>query len=452
MFSIKPLAISLSLLVPGTAAWSQSVAISLSGQVTDSAGTPVSGATVKLQTAGLTASTSATGDFVLSSGTTGSLHRDPLRDVQVHLLQGSVWLQLPIPEKVSVQAFGLQGQSAKQVMQDLPAGSHSLRLPELPTGLSFLKVSVGNRRFLVQAMSLERGDRALPSSQSHSGTARILGKMAATAMYDVVTVEKTGFQKAYVSLSTSDSSGMKIKLLKEGTTKFSFFVTSLKALQELSKNNNGFGGDFRFGETGPGAGLRGADKICATIAEKSLSGSSVKGWRAFLSVTADASGKQLNAIDRIGEGPWHDRLGRLVSPKKADLLNTRPMNGDPAIQNDLPNEHGVPNHRPDPNLPADDNHHTVTGSSATGTLASATATCKDWTTSDGASTNGKPMCGFSWPRGSGSSGSNWMSTFSAAGCAPGYHFDNSGGQASATGNIIGNNGGYGGFYCFALNP
>ena len=54
---------------------------------------------------------------------------------------------------------------------------------------------------------------------------------------------------------------------------FSFFVTSLRAMQELSGSQDGFGGDLRFGEMGPGAGLRGADKICATIAEKSSAGS-----------------------------------------------------------------------------------------------------------------------------------------------------------------------------------
>mgnify|MGYP003541606380 CR=1 FL=1 len=32
--------------------------------------------------------------------------------------------------------------------------------------------------------------------------------------------------------------------------KFSFFVTSLKAIQELSKSTNGFGGDLRFGVVG----------------------------------------------------------------------------------------------------------------------------------------------------------------------------------------------------------
>jgi len=42
--------------------------------------------------------------------------------------------------------------------------------------------------------------------------------------------------------------------------KFSFFVISYKAITVLANNTNGFDGDLRFGETGPGAGLRGTDK------------------------------------------------------------------------------------------------------------------------------------------------------------------------------------------------
>lgn len=130
-------------------------------------------------------------------------------------------------------------------------------------------------------------------------------------------------------------------------THFSFFATSLKALQELSNNSQGFGGDLRFGETGAGAGLRGADKLCATIAERSLKGAGSKPWRAFLSAVAGEDGTQVNAIDRIGEGPWYDRLGRTLALTKADLLFDRPRNADSAIGNDFPNEDGVPNHRPD---------------------------------------------------------------------------------------------------------
>ena len=120
--------------------------------------------------------------------------------------------------------------------------------------------------------------------------------------------------------------------------KFSFFVTSLKAMKALSGSPLGFGGDLRFGEAGPGAGLRGADKICTAVAEMSMPGSASKQWRAFLSATADAEGKQVNAIDRIGDGPWYDRLGRIVAASRADLLHDRPEGADPAIQNDLPNE------------------------------------------------------------------------------------------------------------------
>jgi hypothetical protein len=206
--------------------------------------------------------------------------------------------------------------------------------------------------------------------------------------------------------------------------------------------------------------LRGADKICRTIAEKSMPGSGSRGWRAFLSVTADAYGNQVDAIDRIGPGPWHDRLGRVLAPTVADLINVRPQNGDAAIQNDLPNENGIPNHQPDPNKPQEDNHHTMTGSNEQGKLKSATSTCKDWTTSVASTANGKPSGGFSWPRGGGGgggfggSGSNWMTTWESPGCAAGIEITNGGGptQQAQQGCWIGGGGGYGGFYCFALTP
>ena len=267
---------------------------------------------------------------------------------------------------------------------------------------------------------------------------------------------------------------------------FSFFVTSLKAMQELSGNPNGFGGDLRFGETGQGAGLRGADKICTTIAEKSMPGSAAKQWRAFLSVTADENGKQVDAIDRIGEGPWYDRLGRLVSPTKADLVATdRPENGDPAIRDDLPNEDGVPNHQPDPNLPQQENHHTLTGSGKDGRLypdaGDLSSTCSDWTTADGYmedgvnwrgspsapanirgardleksfGSSGRPRVGLSWPRaprpGAEPRIQSWISHFNAVGCAPGGQITPSGKDRHAA--TVGLGGGYGGIYCFALEP
>jgi hypothetical protein len=247
------------------------------------------------------------------------------------------------------------------------------------------------------------------------------------------------------------------------TEKFSFFVTSYAAIQRLSGSVNGFGGDLRYGETGPGAGLRGADKICATIAEQSMKGAGAKGWRAFLSAADDGNGVQVDAIDRIGEGPWYDRLGRKLADKKADLLNDRPTSADAAIKNDFPNEDGVPNHRPDPTQGQVDNHDILTGTNNQGKLYAATATCLDWTANAGNKTlEGKPRVGHSWPRNGGPGGggggpggdmnpANWMSSLTESGCAPGVNLIETG-PPSNSANTVGNGGGYGGFYCFALSP
>jgi hypothetical protein len=177
----------------------------------------------------------------------------------------------------------------------------------------------------------------------------------------------------------------------EDTDKFSFFVTSLTALRELSGSQAGFGGDLRFGETGDGAGLRGADKICSTIADMSMPGSSAKDWRAFLSTSRE------HAKDRVGEGPWYDRKGRLVARDLSELLKERPT-ADMQIINDLPNELGVPNHDPDGTGQVD-NHDMLTGTNAMGMLYCpsdpANCTCDDWTSS---ARSGKPRVGHSWPR------------------------------------------------------
>jgi hypothetical protein len=192
-------------------------------------------------------------------------------------------------------------------------------------------------------------------------------------------------------------------------------------------------------------GLSGADKICSTIAEQSMPGSSVKQWRAFLSVTAGPNGTPVNAIDRVGTGPWYDRLGRLVANTKQDLLSARPSSAATAIKNDLPNETGTPNHYA--NGSAVDNHDVLTGTNTSGGIGSATraSTCNDWTSSTGST--GKPQIGHSWPR-TLTQATNWVSDHTAPGCAAGVNTGNQNGSGSC----VGCSGGYGAIYCFALTP
>jgi hypothetical protein len=259
----------------------------------------------------------------------------------------------------------------------------------------------------------------------------------------------------------------------QGSDRFSFFITSLQAMQTLSGSQDGFGGDL--------GGLSGADQICQKTA--ATVGGSAKTWRAFLSVSKGPDGTVVNAIDRIGQGPWYDRNGRLVASTIQGLLSARP-GGDPQIIDDLPDEQGRGLKQ------FGDNHDVLTGSNAKGQLASAdpATTCMDWTSAVASGSEMKVMCGHAWPRTgggikvrpdgglppkpdggppgppdggtkggsdggkapSGGDATHWIMAHPVPGCAPGVNLiQTGGGQGSGT---VGGGGGYGGIYCFALTP
>ena len=241
---------------------------------------------------------------------------------------------------------------------------------------------------------------------------------------------------------------------------FSFFMISHEATQRESGNADGFGGDL--------GGLAGADAICQRVAEYVSPCQANKSWVAFLSTST------VDAIDRIGQGPWHDRNGRLLANSLSELLNDRPVNADPIIINDFPNEYGVPNHYPNSDGVEVDNHQTLTGSGTDGRLyqqnsssggggfpmgggggsadcgygeeqwSVEAATCWDWTS---AAAQGCPRVGHSWP---GMSGENWISVWNEGGCLPGGELRQIGGLDGSR--RVGAGGGYGGWYCFAQRP
>jgi hypothetical protein len=236
-------------------------------------------------------------------------------------------------------------------------------------------------------------------------------------------------------------------------TTFSFFLVSQEALQSLSGSTLGFGGNL--------GGLEGADAICQQVAESVSSCQSLKVWHAFLSTDT------VNAMDRIGTGPWRDRLGRLVANDVSEMLHDRPSSADDAIKNDLPNEYGIPNHAPKGTQV--DNHEILTGTGTDGKVYTQSAgsgaattmfggstscgraeqwsvekaTCWNWTSAEA---QGCPRVGHSWPRQG--SGVNWMSVWNEGGCAPGGTLGDTGGLTGAR--QVGSAGGYGGFYCFAV--
>jgi len=409
--------------------------VHISGTVTDFSGAPIANARISLGNGGITASSDAQGRFTLAEGTgiVGSV----INGYSGGVRNGILNLRLDNPSLVTLSVYSTMGVKLSAQSRTLEAGEHAFPL-------------AGRNGHFIYKLTTDQKDIAFaPPPRLAKSTAR------SAAFNDVLKATAEGFIGhegiLFASGDGIDTSGLKIVLLKEGDLPlFSFFVTSLAAMRALSGNEKGFGGDLRYGHTGPGAGLRGADRICAEVAERGLKGSAAKQWRAFLSVSDAGNGAKKDAIDRIGAGPWYDRLGRVVATNAAGLTGADRPAGNEVISVDLPNESGEPNHSA--GGVTMDNHDVLTGSDKAGRLH-ANPNCEDWTTITSATggtggmggrSNG-PMAGHSWPA---NSGRNWMQAHAVAGCAPSVVS----GQGGFGGNGVGDGGGYGGIYCFALVP
>jgi hypothetical protein len=213
------------------------------------------------------------------------------------------------------------------------------------------------------------------------------------------------------------------------------------------------------GHGGNLGGLAGADEICTMLARQANPGDQ-KTWRAFLSTAGLDGGARVDAIDRIGEGPWYDFNGLKLADNLAGLMpqgnDGRPQDADPQLADMFTDENGEdiqPNDRID-------NHDTLTGSNAEGRLfddgeEGRVATCEDWTSNtlrgqegNFAGVGAQIPVGHSWPR-SNNNGRHWISEHTINGCEPGFDID--GGAGAAAGDFrVGAGGGYGAIYCFAL--
>jgi hypothetical protein len=255
----------------------------------------------------------------------------------------------------------------------------------------------------------------------------------APATEDTAADDVEGDAPGTVDTGTADDAGDATDAA--GLPLFSFFYTSLDAMRRLSGNPNGFGGDLRFGMP---TGIEGADKICQTIATEV--GFGAKTWRAFLSATRGPDGRTVHAIDRIGEGPWYDRKGRLIARDRLGLLGADRPVGDADTVNDLPDETGQGT------SVLGSTYDAITGTNRAGQLylTDPRNTCMDWTNKSLEAV--VIMCGHAWL---GTGVGHWIEAHGARSCVPGVNLQSNG---TSDGSSIGAGGGWGGFYCFALTP
>jgi len=173
-------------------------------------------------------------------------------------------------------------------------------------------------------------------------------------------------------------------------------------------------------------GLAGADAHCQALAKAAGQPDAV--WRAYLSTQGAGA---VSARDRIGNGPWHNFRGQVISTNNGVLHGDtieQARIGNPLGKQFALNEKGelVNGVGDKPNQ-----HDILTGSTADGRAYTDTAdhTCNNWTSNSA----GSAQLGHHDKQGGGNS--SWNSTHPSKGCSQD--------------NLIGT-GGAGLFYCFAV--
>ncbi len=196
-------------------------------------------------------------------------------------------------------------------------------------------------------------------------------------------------------------------------------------------------------------GLAGADAYCAQMAAAgNMPAPAGRTWRAYLSATAQGGQPAVNARDRIGAGPWHNKNGQLIANNVADLHGDVECDRNTINRNFALNEKGEPVNGvlppgtpPDPTRP--NQHDILTGSDSHGRARPATdgdSTCSNYTSNAelpaGTAPGQAPGVWLGHHDRIGGGNTSWNSAHKSRGCS----------QA----NLVAT-GGAGLLYCFAAN-
>lgn len=188
----------------------------ISGIVTDTGTIPLSGAVVRLEKGGLTATTGPNGRFTLAANSAVLTANGASLTNSFFVRISGTMLNVSIAEQsaVEITTFDLIGKALSTVRRTLDAGGHSISLPDRGVGIYLYTVKSGNKELVLKGNSV--GGASSGSAVSSQGSSiNPLAKqiMRMTAINDVIAATKTGYLNYRVVVYNSDTSNIQIKMI-----------------------------------------------------------------------------------------------------------------------------------------------------------------------------------------------------------------------------------------------
>lgn len=190
----------------------QTVVSHINGIVTDTGTTPIAGAAVSLEKNGLTATSGADGSFTLT-GMTGAIDRNirPLpQGPSATIHNGVFYINTMEKAALEITSYDLKGQVVASVRKTLDAGTNLLPLRQQEPGLFLYRVNIDKKEFMIKGASLCGVTGGAPVSLQNRS---VRTAAVASPINDVIAVRKSGYLNYRVVVTSSDTSGIEIKLI-----------------------------------------------------------------------------------------------------------------------------------------------------------------------------------------------------------------------------------------------
>lgn len=188
--------------------------INISGVVTDTGGSPLSGAIVSLEKGGLTATTGEGGSFTISgtaviSGPGSSIIP---RALSATIRNGVLFVNVKEKSAVSVSTYNLQGKLVNVIRRTIDAGMNAVSLKgNMGAGICLYKIEAGMGECIIKGCSVNRASGGTGVSVQGSSP-EVLAKKN-EEINDVIGVTKEGYLNYRVNLTESDTDGIEIEMI-----------------------------------------------------------------------------------------------------------------------------------------------------------------------------------------------------------------------------------------------
>jgi uncharacterized protein (TIGR02145 family) len=200
----------------GLIAVSACFALSISGKVTDTSGSPIAGASVRLEINGPTAISDVDGKFTLSTvANKDQIPQSKQCRFSVSINNGFLLVDLKEKAPVDVITYNLLGRAISTIRKSMDVGMNSLILPNCGSGIFLYKVKSGNMEFMLKSNSVNQFSKGKAVLEKDFVPYISLAKHAkvTSRINDVINVNKDGYLDYRCVMYNSDTSGIEIKMI-----------------------------------------------------------------------------------------------------------------------------------------------------------------------------------------------------------------------------------------------